>query len=45
METYAKLKELSQVIVTVLEAEEDSEVQKRLLYRGGQLVEREHVHS
>ena len=39
VEAYAKLKELSRVIVTVPEVEEGSEIQKSLLHRGGRLVE------
>ena len=39
VEAYAKLKELSRVIVEVPQKEEDSMEQKVLLHRGGQLVE------
>jgi len=39
VEAYAKLKELSRVIVEVPYKEEDSMEQKVLLHRGGQLVE------
>jgi hypothetical protein len=39
VEAYAKLKELSRVIVEVPHKEEDSMEQKVLLHRGGQLVE------
>jgi len=36
VETYAKLKELSRVIVELPQQEEDTVVQKQLLHRGGQ---------
>jgi phage regulator Rha-like protein len=39
VEAYAKLKELSRVIVEIPQQEEDTVVQKQLLHRGGQLVE------
>ena len=39
VETYAKLKELSRVIVELPQQEEDAIVQKQLLHRGGQLIE------
>ena len=39
VETYAKLKELSWVIVELPQQEEDTIVQKQLLHRGGQLIE------
>lgn len=39
VETYAKLKELSRVIVEVPQQEDDTFVQKQLLHRGGQLIE------
>ncbi len=39
VETYAKLKELSRVIVELPQQEEDTIVQKQLLHRGGQLIE------
>ena len=39
VEAYAKLKELSRVIVEIPQQEEDTIVQKHLLRRGGQLVE------
>lgn len=39
VETYAKLKELSRVIVEIPQQEEDTIVQKQLLHRGGQLIE------
>lgn len=39
VEAYAKLKELSRVIVEIPQQEEDTVVQKQLLRRGGQLVE------
>ena len=39
VEAYAKLKELSRVIVEIPQKEEDTVVQKQLLHRGGQLVE------
>lgn len=39
VEAYAKLKELSRVIVEISQQEEDTVVQKQLLHRGGQLVE------
>ena len=39
VEAYAKLKELSHVIVEIPQQEEDTVVQKQLLHRGGQLVE------
>ena len=39
VETYAKLKELSRVIIQVPQQEENSVEQKTLLQRGGQLVE------
>ena len=39
VEEYAKLKELSRVIVEIPQQEEDTVVQKQLLHRGGQLVE------
>ena len=39
VETYAKLKELSRVIVELPQQEQDTVVQKQLLHRGGQLIE------
>ena len=39
VEAYAKLKELSRVIVEIPQQEDDTVVQKQLLHRGGQLVE------
>lgn len=39
MEAYAKLKELSRVIVEIPQQDEDTAVQKQLLNRGGQLIE------
>ena len=39
VEAYAKLKELSRVIVELPQHEEDTVVQKQLLHRGGQLIE------
>ena len=39
VEAYAKLKELSRVIVELPQQEEDTVVQKQLLHRGGQLIE------
>ena len=39
VEAYAKLKELSRVIVEVPHHEENSALQQMLLHRGGQLVE------
>ena len=39
VEAYAKLKELSRVIVEIPQKEDDTVVQKKLLHRGGQLVE------
>ena len=39
VETYAKLKELSRVIVELPQQEEDTIVQKQLFHRGGQLIE------
>ena len=39
VEAYAKLKELSRVIVEIPQQEDDTVVQKKLLHRGGQLVE------
>ena len=39
VEAYAKLKELSRVIVEIPQQENDTVVQKKLLHRGGQLVE------
>ncbi len=39
VETYAKLKELSRVIVELPQQEDDTFVQKQLLHRGGQLIE------
>ena len=39
VEAYAKLKELSRVIIQVPQQEENSVEQKTLLQRGGQLVE------
>lgn len=39
VEAYAKLKELSRVIVEIPQQEENEQVQKTLLQRGGQLVE------
>lgn len=39
VEAYAKLKELSRVIVELPQQEEDTIVQKQLLHRGGQLIE------
>ena len=39
VEAYAKLKELSRVIVELPKQEEDTVVQKQLLHRGGQLIE------
>ena len=39
IEAYAKLKELSRVIVELPQQEEDTIVQKQLLHRGGQLIE------
>ena len=39
IEAYAKLKELSRVIVELPQKEEDTIVQKQLLHRGGQLIE------
>ena len=39
VETYAKLKELSRVIVELPQQEEDTVMQKQLLHRGGQLIE------
>ena len=39
IEAYAKLKELSRVIVELPQQEEDTVVQKQLLHRGGQLIE------
>ena len=39
VEAYAKLKELSRVIVEIPQQEEDKTMQQTLLHRGGQLVE------
>ena len=39
VEAYAKLKELSRVIVEIPQQENDTVIQKQLLHRGGQLVE------
>ena len=39
VEAYAKLKELSRVIVELPQQEENTVVQKQLLHRGGQLIE------
>ena len=39
VETYAKLKELSRVIVEIPKQQENKEVQKELVHRGGQIVE------
>jgi phage regulator Rha-like protein len=39
VEAYAKLKELSRVIVEIPQQEDDTVVQKKLLHRGSQLVE------
>ena len=39
VEAYAKLKELSRVIVELPQQEEDTVMQKQLLHRGGQLIE------
>ena len=39
VEAYAKLKELSRVMVEIPQQEEDTVIQKKLLHRGGQLVE------
>ncbi len=39
VETYAKLKELSRVIVEVPQHEDNHQIQKVLLHCGGQLVE------
>ena len=39
VEAYAKLKELSRVIVEIPQQEDDTVIQKQLLHRGGQLVE------
>ena len=39
VEAYAKLKELSRVMMEILQQEEDTVIQKKLLHRGGQLVE------
>ena len=39
VEAYAKLKELSRVIVEIPQQQDDTVVQKKLLHRGGQLVE------
>lgn len=39
IEAYAKLKELSRVIVELPQQEENTVVQKQLLHRGGQLIE------
>ena len=39
VEAYAKLKELSRVIVEIPQQEEDTVVQRQLLHRGGQLIE------
>ena len=39
VETYAKLKELSRVIVEIPKQQENKEVQKKLVHRSGQLVE------
>ena len=39
VEAYAKLKELSRVIVEIPQQEDNTIVQKQLLHRGGQLVE------
>ena len=39
VETYAKLTELSRVIVELPQPEEDTVMQKQLLHRGGQLIE------
>ena len=39
VEAYAKLKELSRVIVELPQKEEDTIIQKQLLHRGGQLIE------
>ena len=39
VEAYAKLKELSRVIVEIPQQEDNTQVQKTLLQRGGQLVE------
>lgn len=39
VEAYAKLKELSRVIVEIPQQEDNEQVQKTLLQRGGQLVE------
>lgn len=39
VEAYAKLKELSSVMVELPQLEEDSVVQKQLLHRGGELID------
>ena len=39
VKAYAKLKELSRVIVEIPQQEDNEQVQKTLLQRGGQLVE------
>ena len=39
VEAYAKLKELSRVIVEIPQQEDDTVIQRQLLHRGGQLVE------
>ena len=39
VEAYAKLKELSRVIVEIPQQEDDTVIQKQLLHRGGQLIE------
>ena len=39
VEAYAKLKELSRVIVEIPQQQDNKDVQKRLLHRSGQLVE------
>ena len=39
VEAYAKLKELSRVIVEIPQQQDDREAQRRLLHRSGQLVE------
>ena len=45
VEAYAKLKELSRVIVEVPQHEDNQQVQKLLLRRGGQLVEEQAIRS
>lgn len=39
VEAYAKLKELSRVIVEIPQQQEDKEVQKKLVHRSGQIIE------